>query len=86
MENSTINVFAELAKQGPLIAALVTAIWYFYQRQNKYEVEAKKQVDKIEELLKEDRKEMLQVIENNTRIMEENTKVLRTVHNIKNFN
>lgn len=76
MDNQTINVFAELAKQGPLIAALVTAIWYFYNRQNKMEASAKEQADKIEKLLKDDRAEMIQIIENNTEMMKQNTEVL----------
>ncbi len=72
----SINVFAELAKQGPLILSLVTAIYYFYQRQNKAEASAKEQADKIENLLKEDRAKMLTIIENNTNVMKENTAVL----------
>lgn len=77
MDNSTVNVFAELAKQGPLITALVTAIWYFYKRQSQLETDAKEQAEKIENLLKEDRKELLLIIENNTEVMRENTEVLR---------
>ena len=77
---STVNVFTELAKQGPLIAALATAIWYFYNRQNKYEEQAQKQVEKIETLLKEDRTEMMKIIENNTSVMQENTRVLKSLY------
>lgn len=77
MDNQTVNVFAELTKQGPLIMALSVAIWYFYNRQNQLEADAKAQSEKIENLLQEDRKEMLQIIENNTSVMKENTEVLK---------
>lgn len=79
---STVNVFAELAKQGPLITALMVAIVYFYKRQTGAEKAAKEQADKIEDLLKEDRKEMLKVIENNTHVMEENIKALKRIYQL----
>jgi len=83
----------ELAKQGPLICALILAIYYFYNRQLKQEELYAKQAEKVEKFLTEDRMKMLEVIENNTEVMKEttqvlkdNTSLLRTLDIIKNKN
>lgn len=73
-----MDFITELAKQGPLIIALIAAIKYFYTKQNEMEVAAKEQSEKIETLLKEDRKEMVRIIENNTRVLEQNNEILST--------
>jgi hypothetical protein len=89
----TETLIQELAKQGPLICALVLAIYYFYNRQNKQEELYAKQAEKVEKFLTEDRMKMIQIIENNTAVMKdnaaslkENTEVLKTLEIIKNKN
>jgi hypothetical protein len=69
--NFDINILVELLKQGPVIAGLVFAILYFYQRQQKLEANLQAANDKLESYLKDDRDKLVKVIENNTRIMQE---------------
>lgn len=73
----TEQLIQEIAKQGPLICALLLAIYYFYNRQNKQEELYSKQAEKVERFLTEDRMKMLNVIENNTLVMKENAQVLK---------
>lgn len=73
----TEQLIQEIAKQGPLICALLLAIYYFYNRQNKQEELYSKQAEKVEKLLTSDRIKMLHVIENNTNVMRENSKIMR---------
>jgi hypothetical protein len=71
------TLIQELAKQGPLICALMLAIYYFYNRQNKQEELYAKQAEKVEKLLTSDRIKMLHVIENNTIVMKESTQIMK---------
>lgn len=66
-----VNILVELLKQGPVITGLVFAILYFYKRQQSLEANLIAANEKLERYLKEDRDNLLKVIENNTRIMEE---------------
>ncbi len=66
-----VNILVELLKQGPVIAGLVFAILYFYKRQQALEANLQAANDKLENYLKDDRNNLVKVIENNTRMMQE---------------
>lgn len=66
-----VNILVELLKQGPVITGLVFAILYFYKRQQALEANLRAANEKLESYLKDDRDNLIKVIENNTRIMED---------------
>jgi|GEM_PF-4193636 len=71
-----VNILVELLKQGPVITGLVFAILYFYKRQQSLEANLKAANEKLEAYLKDDRDNLIKVIENNTRIMQDIEKYL----------
>lgn len=66
-----VNILVELLKQGPVITGLVFAILYFYKRQQALEANLQAANEKLETYLKDDRNNLIRVIENNTRTMQE---------------
>jgi len=78
----TVNILSELMKQGPLIALLAYISITLYKEQkkqqaeiqairDKHESDMKQWQDKTLEYMNTDRKAMLEVLENNTRVMED---------------
>ncbi len=72
-----VNLLSELLRQGPTVAGLMLAIWYFYSRQTKLENKLDAATEKYERHLSEDLKKMVEVIENNTHTMEENSRIIQ---------
>jgi hypothetical protein len=60
-----------IMKQGPTIALLCVAIWYFYKRQQKLEADNQAMKDKHEQYLQEDRITLTRLVENNNQVMGE---------------
>jgi hypothetical protein len=78
----TVNILAELLKQGPVITCLGVAVWYFYKKSQEHEADLKaandkhdadiaRANDKLETYMKDDRELLLTALNNNTRVMEE---------------
>lgn len=78
-----VNVVAELLKQGPLITALIIAIWYFYQRQKQQEAAIQAAADKLEKYMAEDREILVNALNNNTRVMIEMETYLKKEFDIR---
>ena len=69
----------EIAKQGPVVAGLVLAIFYFYKRQQKLEEDLKAANEKLETYIVEDRENLIQIINNNTEALKDNTRIMESL-------
>lgn len=73
----TPDFFINLYNQGPVITLLVAAVYYFYRRDKQRESELKTTNEKLETYMRDDRGTLLTALQNNTRVMEENTMVIK---------
>lgn len=87
---NTLTFLAEIAKQGPLFSLLALVVYVLYKRQQKMEADAAaraerleqaaaQQAKKLEDYMTDDREKLMVIIENNSRLVEENTRVMAVI-------
>ncbi|NCX95186.1 MAG: hypothetical protein EBX41_02035 [Chitinophagia bacterium] len=69
--NGITDVFGNFVNQSPVIAALIVAIRYFYNKQVTLEARINDYADKVEKTLTEQNEKLTVIIQNNTEALKD---------------
>ena len=69
----------QLRTQSFSITLLAIAIWYFYRELEKQKTQNKLQQERIVQYLQEDRMKLVQLVDDLTDVVEQNTTVLKAI-------
>lgn len=78
--DTLVTIILEGAKsQGFAVSLLIAAVWYFYNRQERQERQNKEAQADIVKYLREDRAQLVRLVEDLGDIVEQNTIVLKAI-------